>query len=473
MHAKPLSLLFLSSLSSFAVAEDVLGLYIFHRHGDRTAKAWKPVNFTALGADEVHSSGAWYRDTYVSEDAERKIKGLSTDSAVVSQLDVTSPVDAVLQNSALVFLQGLYPPTKQVETLANGSKIEAPLSGYQYIPIASVESAASDKNSESSAWLQGNSGCTNAEASSNEYFSSSDYNQIYKDTKKFYQDLLPVIEKTYGKKAANFQNAYTIYDLINVARIHNSSISSDDLLTESTLDKLYNYASIHEWNLAFNRSEPVRAIAGSVLAGQILEALEPIAEGKKAPKVNIQFGAYAAFMAFFGLADLDKTDSDFMGVVDYASSMAFELVTNATKPTADDVSVRFYFANGTAAENTPKLFPLFNGKETTISWKDFKDGMNEFAIEDTKHWCKVCGNTDGTCASGSDDGDDDSASSQSSSGGSGNGVSKPVAGVIGALVTLVVILGVQAAVLLLGGLRLVKKSTLAAGGEPKSSAVKA
>ncbi|KAJ4271765.1 hypothetical protein NW762_000471 [Fusarium torreyae] len=472
MHAKPLSLLFLSSLSSFAVAEDVLGLYIFHRHGDRTAKAWKPVNFTALGADEVHSSGAWYRDTYVSEDAERKIKGVSADSAVLSQLDVTSPVDAVLQNSALVFLQGLYPPTKQAETLANGSKVEAPLSGYQYIPIASVESAASDKNSESSAWLQGNSGCTNAEASSNEYFSSSDYKQIYKDTEKFYQDLVPVIGKTYGKDAANFQNAYTIFDLINVARIHNSSIPSDDLLTESTLDKLYNYASIHEWNLAFNRSEPVRAIAGSVLAGQILEALEPIAEGKKGPRVNVQFGAYAAFMAFFGLAELDKTNSDFMGVVDYASSMAFELVTNATKPTADDVSVRFYFANGTAAEHTPKLFPLFNGKETTISWKDFKDGMNEFAIEDTKHWCKLCGNTDGTCASGSDD-DEDSASSQSSSGGSGNGVSKPVAGVIGALVTLVVILGVQAAVLLLGGLRLVKKSTLAAGGEPKSSAVKA
>lgn len=209
MHAKPLSLLFLSSLPSLAVSEDVLGLYIFHRHGDRTAKAWKPVNFTALGADEVHSSGSWYRDTYVSEDAPRKISGLSAESAVLSQLKVTSPVDAVLQNSALVFLQGLYPPTKQVETLANGSKVEAPLSGYQYIPIASSETAASDKNSENSAWLQGNSGCTNAEASSNDYFSSSEYAQTYKDTEDFYQSLLPVIKKTYGKDAANFQNAYT------------------------------------------------------------------------------------------------------------------------------------------------------------------------------------------------------------------------------------------------------------------------
>jgi hypothetical protein len=460
MHTKLPSLLFLSSLPSLVLAEDVLGLYIFHRHGDRTAKAWKPVNFTALGADEVHSSGSWYRDTYVSKDAPRKISGLSSESVALSQLDVTSPVDAVLQNSALVFLQGLYPPTQQAETLANGSKIEAPLSGYQYIPIATVETAASDKHSESSAWLQGNSGCTNAEASSNAYLSSSQYDQTYKETEDFYQSLLPVIKNTYGKDEANFRNAYTIFDLINVARIHNSSIPSDNLLKESTLDKLYNLASIHEWNLAYNSSEPVRAIAGSVLGGQIIEALEPLAEGKKAPKVNIQFGAYGAFMAFFGLAGLDKASSDFMGIVDYASSMAFELVTNATNPTADDVSVRFYFANGTAAENTPKLFPLFGDDSTTISWKDFKAGMSEFAIEDTKHWCKLCGNTDGDCASNSGD-DDDSASSSSNSDGSSNGVSKPVAGVIGALVTLVVILGAQAAVLLLGGLRLVKKSTLA------------
>ncbi|KAF5713481.1 acid phosphatase [Fusarium mundagurra] len=470
MHAKPLSLLLLSSLPSLTAAEDVLGLYVFHRHGDRTAKAWKPVNFTALGADEVYSSGSWYRDTYVSKDASRKITGLSPESAVLSQLDVTSPVDAVLQNSALVFLQGLYPPTKQFETLANGSKVEAPLSGYQYIPIASVETAASDKNSENSAWLQGNSGCTNAEASSNDYFSSPEYAGVYKDSESFYQGLLPVINGTYGKDEANFQNAYAIFDLINVAHIHNSSIPSDDLLDESTLEKLYHLASIHEWNLAYNSSEPVRAIAGSVLAGQIIEALEPLAEGKKGPKVNVQFGAYAAFMSFFGLARLDKVSPDFKGVVDYASSMAFELVTNATNPTADDVSVRFYFANGTAAQHTPKMFPLFGKDETTISWKDFKTGISDFAIEDTKHWCKLCGNNDGTCASNSDD---DATSSQSSPGGSGNGVSKPVAGVIGALVTLVVILGVQAAFILLGGLRLVKKSTLAAAGASQAGAVKA
>lgn len=179
--------------------------------------------------------------------------------------------------------------------------------------------------------------------------------------------------------------------------------------------------------------------------------------------MNIQFGAYGTFMAFFGLAELDKADSDFMGICDYASSMAFELVTNATSPTAEDVSVRFYFSNGTAAEDGSHMYPMFGQKETTLSWKDFKSGMSKFAIQDNQHWCKLCGNTDGTCASSSNTADSDDSATSESSNDSGNGVSKPVAGVIGALVTLVVILAIQAAVLLLSGLRLVKKSTLVSG----------
>ncbi|KAF7549258.1 hypothetical protein G7046_g8407 [Stylonectria norvegica] len=167
-------------------------------------------------------------------------------------------------------------------------------------------------------------------------------------------------------------------------------------------------------------------------------------------------------MAFFGLAQLDAASPDFRGICDYASSMTFELVTNATTaaPTADDVSVRFYFSNGTAAENPNGLFPLFGQDETTLKWSAFQEGMAKFAIEDTQHWCKTCGNNDGACASNSTDTTGDASSNSS---GSGNGVSKPVAGVIGALVTLVVILGIQAAVLLFGGLRLAKKSTLAGG----------
>ena len=57
------------AVSAAASNERVVGVYVFHRHGDRTAKAWNPVNLTALGADQVHASGAFYRSRYVASDA--------------------------------------------------------------------------------------------------------------------------------------------------------------------------------------------------------------------------------------------------------------------------------------------------------------------------------------------------------------------------------------------------------------------
>ena len=48
--------------------------------------------------------------------------------------------------------------------------------------------------------------------------------------------------------------------------------------------------------------------------------------------------------------------------------------------------------------------------------------------------------------------------------GSGNKISLPVAGVIGALVTLAVVLGAEALILLAGGLRVVSKKRLGGGG---------
>lgn len=43
-------------------------------------------------------------------------------------------------DSAIALLQGLYPPNpKNKITLANESTVTAPLGGYQYVPIETVE----------------------------------------------------------------------------------------------------------------------------------------------------------------------------------------------------------------------------------------------------------------------------------------------------------------------------------------------
>jgi hypothetical protein len=261
-----------------------------------------------------------------------------------------------------------------------------------------------------------------------------------------------------------------VYDLIHVSQIHNKTIPSSNLLTTETVYQLQTLADNHEFNLAYNSSEPIRAIAGSTLAAQIVQQLNTTITGKSKQQVGIQFGAYASFLSFFGLAQLPKASVNFTGIVDYASSMTFELVTNATVtntsyPSADQISVRFLFANGTAAENPLTTYPLFGQSETTLSWPTFVDQMGKFAIGDQATWCQQCGNSTGVCASTSTSSSSPSATAAltSSDSSSSGGISKAVAGVIGAMVTLAVILGLEALIMLLGGLRLVNKKRLSAG----------
>lgn len=450
-------------------AETVLGLYIFSRHGDRTPKALAPTNLTSLGAEQVYSSGSWYRNQYVASDANTPLFSLSSNLVALNQLAVMAPPsDNVLQNSAMAFLQGLYPPAgdASAQELRNDTEVTAPLGGYQYIPVNTVENAASSANSENSAWLQGGSGCDNAVVSSNNYLSSTEYKTAYDDSEAFFQDLLPVINGTFAESAANFKNAYSIYDYIDGAVVHNQTIPSSELLTNDTLRELKVLANEHEWGLAYNSSDEVRAIAGATLAGQILDALNATVAGKGTKPLNIQFGAYAVFLSFFGLAKLPAVSDDFTGVVNYASSMAFELVTNASVsdgfPGADNISVRFLFSNGSAASVTPTAYPLFGQDETLLPYNTFISEMGKFAVKDTSHWCQVCGVTTGECAMGSDGSEGSSGSgSATASSNSKSNISLPMAGVIGALVTLAVILGAEALIYFFSGLTLTKKSTLA------------
>lgn len=458
-------------LAGAEAAETVLGAYIFHRHGDRTPKALAPTSLTPLGYEEVYRSGQYYNSRYITGD--NRIKGINEETVKLSQLSVSSPVDNVLQNSAMGFLQGLYPPVQTVQTLANGTKVTAPLSGYQLIPVNTIATGA---GSEDAGWLQDASSCANAKTSSNNYFNSAEYQNTLKSTADLYASVAPVVNQTLTADQISFKNAYIVWDLINVAEIHNSSIPSSDVLTDETLKELLVLANQHEYGLAYNASDNMRAVAGMQLAGEVLSYMNSTITSGGAKKLGIQFGAYATALSLFGLMDLPKVSDDFTGVIDYASSLVFELVTNASTdsfPAPEDLSVRFLFHNGTATnESQPTAFPLFGGSSDLTPWNDFASNINKFAIENTQQWCTKCGNSTGTCAayagSGSDSG---SASSQSKS--SDDGISPAIGGVIGAMVTLAVVLGSLAAFMLLGGFRLVSKKHLAAGAAAAAAGEKA
>jgi hypothetical protein len=194
---------------------------------------------------------------------------------------------------------------------------------------------------------------------------------------------------------------------------------------------------------------------------QILQNLNTTITGKSKLPISIQFGAYASFLSFFGLSQLPSVSSDFTGIVNYASSMAFELVANSTVsatsyPATSDISVRFLFTNGSAAETPLTAYPLFGQNEEVLSWSRFVDEMEKFSVGDQESWCGKCGNTTGVCAAA--DTTTSSTTGANTNSSSGSGMSRVVAGVVGAMVTLAVILGVEALVMAVAGLRLVRKN---------------
>ncbi|KAL6247673.1 hypothetical protein RBB50_005021 [Rhinocladiella similis] len=463
-----ISLLLISLAVSQLVAsqETVLGVYIFSRHGDRTAKSTPPANLTDLGYQEVFTSGTYFRNRYVAAGASRRVYGVNSDLVKQSQIAASAPSDSVLQNSAQGFLQGLYPPVGEQlgsNVLRNGTRIQSPLNGYQLIPLQAVQTGP---NSENSAWLQGSTNCANAMISSNNYFISAEFQETSNRTQSLYQRIYPDVAKTFTQEQTSFKNAYVVWDLLNVASIHNASVP---LPGDADFFQLKTLADQHEFGLAYNASEPIRAVTGSILAAEVVSALNTTIAGRGKTKINIQFGAYAGMLSFFGLSNLTSVNPDFFGIPDYASSLTWELVTNSTVtssswPSADDIYVRFLFHNGTTSNTSePVEYPLFGINRSPLPWNDFVNGMDKFAISGQAAWCKACGNSTGVCSAAALDVDGaDSAPSggSTSSDSNGNGISKVVCGVIGAMVTLGVILGAELLIILGGGLRLVSKKRL-------------
>lgn len=196
------------ALAQTTDGETILGVYMFHRHGDRTPKYFPPANLTDLGYAQVYASGEYYRSRYIASDADYRINGVNSDLVKQSQIAVSAPNDNVLMNSAQGFLQGLYPPVGSQlgsNTLRNGTTIEAPLNGYQLIPVAQVQMGG---GSEDNTWLQSASGCLAATVSSNNYFSSAEYNNLLGSTQDFYHSILPVINGSFSPSTDNFKNAY-------------------------------------------------------------------------------------------------------------------------------------------------------------------------------------------------------------------------------------------------------------------------
>ena len=452
MLSKPI-VLFLGLLAPIH-AETVLGVTVFSRHGDSkrsslilntfakfwtgTSKHYKGYNLTNLGFQQNYNVGQDYRNAYLKSSSPKKILGISEDKGVNSQIYASVPDQTVLLNTAAAFLQGLYPPLGNLDqelatqTLNNNMRITNPLGGYQYLVVH-----GENEDSPDTIWLKGDEECPAVAMSIEQHKESPTFKQRIDETRSFYQSFSKQLDDVYDREQLDlsFTNAYDIFDLLNVASIHNAS--HNGTVSSGELTRLRILADEWEFGMAYDADDSARSIGGQTFAGGVLEQLDQIVSSQGKLKFSLLAGSYDTFLAFFGLSNLTTVSDEFYGLPSYASTMAFELFTSedvTSFPSAiNDLRVRFLFRNGSIEGEAPRAFPLFGGQDESMPYTEFTSKMKAFAITSPEQWCSTCRSDALFCESF----EINKTKSQNEI--QRTGMSNTVAGVIGAMSTLAVV----------------------------------
>lgn len=371
-------------------------------------------------------------------------------------------------HTATDFLQGLYPPLEGVdqklaaEKLTNGTDVEGPLQGYQFVWIHGESAEEPD-----TIWIKGDDECPAFNTASKTYTQSDEYKSSLESTRDFYSKFVDPLKEILPAENVSYQHAFEVFDLLNVGKIHNVSVAK--VISDDDLNQLRYLADRAELGYNYNKTIPARSIGGQTLAGGFLRQLDQTASTKGKLKFSLMAGSYDSMLAFIGLTNLTDTDPNFHGLPDYGSTFAFELFTkadmNAFPSNADDLQVRFLFRNGTRGEL--KAFPLFGRSEDTMSYKDFQSQLGGRAISDPKAWCSTCKSEASFCSqpeyssssTDSGSGSNHSVTASGSKEGDNSSLTVAQAGVVGAMTTLGV-------VLLLGGLAFLLTRRKRAAGAP-------
>ena len=482
-----LGLLLSPALAAADVQQQILSSVLLVVNGDKTPEVSPTVStLTPLGAQQMYSLGDQFRTRYLVSPADTsgigtQILAVSPYQYTVSDMDILTTVDQFNIASAQAFMQGLYPPlvtaSGYVEIegsslLANMTNVVAPLNGYQYPEIVSVSTL--DPNS---IYIEGMDDCPAHDASVSEYFATSQYMNLQQSSQAFYDSLQEnILNGVFIDGSIGYDDAYAIWDYLNYVQIHNSTAASyvtDDVLAEARdLVDQWAFAMYGDLSaLSLTGQAGIRAIAGRAFANRVLRLLYTNIDTSGAYcKLNLMFTTYETMLSFASLAQLSSNGrSQFNSMPNVGSIMAFELFSLVVEqdglyPDSSNMYIRFMFQNGTDDELSG--YPMFGrgNDEIVISLNDFVTGMEGIETKDTADWCNACNSYGYTVFCPALEG----RGGQNPSSGSGSGIVTPsassglkpvVAGVIGAVVTLVVLGLLIAALMLLGGIRLFRKRT--------------
>lgn len=425
------------SYASLATADNdndndyqVIGSFIFGRHNDRSAKP--STELTPLGAESQFNSGQFYRRRYFGLDALNNqissSSSSSSDNGNVNSTKISSLnkygffkngeiyCEAISSNVILFshysFLQGLYPPmefdddSSNYKTIANqslayvnnGTLIENPLHGYQYVNSYIQENATDDY-----IWIKGDENCPALDSVITKIKTENkQYIKLAEESAPFYQQLYKensFIQENFAKLAMNFNKSMSIYDTVNVNVIHNSTVTQQ--FNDSTIAQIKSYADKYQWLISNHANNEDLALGAKSLMGRVLEKLN-ITKTQSKPALNYFTGSYNTMYQLASIIAINGTSDSFKTMPNYGATYVFELLNKTSTSSASDDSgqksetfVRFLFRNGTD-DATDQLiaYPIFNNTKTIISWDSFVNSVQQVSIDSVESWCSACGWTD-------------------------------------------------------------------------------
>ncbi|KAJ8515812.1 hypothetical protein ONZ45_g6809 [Pleurotus djamor] len=364
---------------------EILGVVVIVRNGDRTAYYQDPESYsgsatetTALGEAESFQLGSLLRSTYFSSSSPNFIKGIS--SEIVDNNEVKIRVKAggegtVVFDSAIALLQGLFPPNpKNKITLANETVVTAPLGGYQYVPVETVE-PSNDRSLES--WTD----CPAFRQHLAEFHSSDAFEAKEKAAGAFFASVKDFV---FGRPTT-LKNAWNIYDYLNTQLVHNQTFAHR--LPPTFIEQARGFADWHE-NGVF--SDPaingIGNIAGRTILHTIISSLERIAFNGDPLQFLLTETTYQPFISLFHQFDIVDSHPELKAVPNYASALAIELRRGPPPELRDFLRVKF--KNGTASDW--QVLHVF-GHHADIPVTEFIYRAENAAITSNKEWRQVCG----------------------------------------------------------------------------------
>ncbi|KAF7296844.1 hypothetical protein MIND_00915700 [Mycena indigotica] len=365
---------------------DVLGVIVLARNGERTEYYQDPSSYaggltdsTPLGVSSLHALGSQLRETYLTPGAPAFIDGMSPDLADTEQIKVRAKAGTegpVVFDSAIALLQGLFPPTpKNKITLADGKEVVAPLGGYQYVPMETVE-PGNDRSMES--WTD----CPNFKKHVVSFHSSDEFKKKAKEAAPFFKEAKDFV---FGR-AASLENIWNIHDFMSTQLTYNQTYAYR--LPPTYVEQARGFADWHE-DSVFSDTDAggIGNIAGRTMMHTILTSLERIAFNGDPLQMMLLQTTYQPFISLFHEAEIaDDAGKKLQGIPNFGSALAIELRKGAPPDTRDFLRMKFL----NATEGDWKLVHPF-GHKADIPLTEFIYRAEGASIKSNKEWAQVCG----------------------------------------------------------------------------------